>query len=462
MTRFRIFIVDDEETVREGLSLYFRKNHQVSGFATAEEALEEMGRVCPDLLLLDIGLPGMDGIDALVKARNMHPELLVIMITAYEDVETVVSAMRRGAYDYVVKPIRMETLLVTVQNALDSIKMKKEIQQLQKRCINDGFPCFIGESNAISDVMDVVEKVAKSADTPVLILGKTGTGKELIASAIHYRSPNYNGPFVSINCAAIPTDLVESELFGYEKGAFSGADSAGKEGLVEKAHKGTLFLDEVGDLSPPAQAKLLRFLEEGEFFKVGSTRKIHVNTRIVASTNRDVDAMVESGNFREDLYYRLAVVKVELPSLAQRKDDILPISKHFLLQYQQKFKKNFTGFSPKAALALKAHPWRGNVRELRNIIERAALICEEALIDVNDLGLGKSAGLGQEKNGNHFSPIPDLSHEGIDFPEVMAAIEAKYFEKALTLAQGNESRAARLLNLSRDTFRYRKRKMDLP
>src|SRR4030067_1511984 len=259
MISYSIFVIDDEDTIREGITMALEADYQIKTFSTAETAIGVIKENPPDLILLDIGLPGMSGIEALRKIKALHADVLVIMVTAYEDIDTVISAMKLGASDYVVKPIHMEGLEVTVRNALETIRLRKEVQILQERYLKENLPCFIGESNAIHDVVEFVGMVAKSPDTPILILGETGTGKELIASAIHYRSPNFRGPLITVNCAAIPRDLIESELFGYEKGAFSGASALGKKGLIEEAANGTLFLDEVGDLSPEAQAKLLRF-----------------------------------------------------------------------------------------------------------------------------------------------------------------------------------------------------------
>ena len=273
MNKFSIIVVDDEKIIRDGISMVLDEAYRVSAYPDAEKALTAMKKNQPDLVLLDIGLPGMSGIDALKAIRSEYPEVLVIMITAYEDVDTVIAAMKAGAHDYVVKPLQMEGLEVTIGNALDTIRLKKEVQALQTKYLNEHIPCFIGESKAIQNVMDFIKTVARSPDTPVLIQGETGTGKELIAAAIHYNSPNWKSPFATVNCAAIPKDLIESELFGYTKGAFSGADAAGKKGLVEAAADGTLFLDEVGDLSLEAQAKLLRFLELGEFYPLGGIPK---------------------------------------------------------------------------------------------------------------------------------------------------------------------------------------------
>jgi DNA-binding NtrC family response regulator len=461
MKTYSLYIVDDEQVVLEGTALALKKYYKVRTFYSAENAIEAMKEDPPDLILLDIGLQGMSGIEALEEIKRLLPEMLIIMITAYEDVETVVSAMKLGAYDYVVKPIHIETLLTNIQNALETVKMRKEIRLLQERYLRENLPCFIGESDAIQDMMEVVKKVAKSPDTSVLILGKTGTGKELIANAIHYRSPNFKEPFVSVNCAAIPKELIESELFGYEKGAFTGAAASGKIGLVERVGNGTLFLDEVGDLSMEAQAKLLRFIEEGEFYKVGGTEKRQARIRIISATNRDLAPMMEDNRFREDLYYRLAVVKIEIPSLNKRRDDIVPIAKFFLVEFSRKMRKTFNSLSPNAERALMEYHWRGNVRELRNFIERAVLIADGPELKEKDIGLG---GVVEDKAANNTvnslksATIPET---GIDFPSTLESIEKNYLREALKVAKGNESKAARLLNLSRDTFRYRRKKLNL-
>ena len=356
MTSYSIYIVDDEAVARNGLKLALKKkNFEVATFETAEAAQKAIDKRPPDLVLLDIGLPGMSGDEALEIIKERHPEVIVVMITAYEDVPTVVSSMKNGAYEYVVKPVRMDALLVILRNAFETIAMRKEIQALHEKYLKENLPCFIGESDAIQDVMELVDKAAQSPDTPILIQGDTGTGKEMIAKAIHYKSPNFKGPMVAVNCAAMPGELIESELFGYEKGAFTGAERSGKEGLVEKAGGGTLFLDEVADLSTQAQVKLLRFLDEGEYYRVGGTKKRTVKNRIVSATNRDLAGLVEDGEFRNDLYHRFAVVKLEVPSLSRRRDDIIPMAKNFLVECSQKFNKTFNSISPEAEAALKEY-----------------------------------------------------------------------------------------------------------
>jgi len=461
MIPYSITIVDDEESIREGISMALEENYRVETFSTAEAAIEAFENNPPDLVLLDIGLPGMNGIEALGKMKARHPDVLIIMITAFEDINSVITAMKLGAYDYVVKPIHMDGLEVTIRNALDTMRLRKEVRILQEDCLKENLPLIIGESSAIQDVMEFIGKVARSPDTPVLIVGETGTGKELIAKAVHYRSPNFKGPLITVNCAAIPKDLVESELFGYEKGAFSGAGTSGKVGLIEESANGTLFLDEVGDLSPEAQAKLLRFLEDGEFYRVGGTKKLRVQTRIVSATNKDLERLIEKDRFRKDLYFRLAVIKVKVPSLNERPDDIMPIADYFLYEFSRKFGKTFTDFSSGTVEALTAHMWTGNVRELRNLVERGVLVGTGPELTAQDLGIdgqNEAAALKHAKGGTTFAPLRDT---GADLSIALESLEKYYIQEALKLSGGNESKAAKLLNINHHTFRYRKRKLQI-
>ena len=461
MNKYSLYVVDDEKVAREGLALALKKNYLVQDFDAAEPALDALESHVPDIILLDIGLPGMSGIETLEVINKRHPETLVIMITAYEDVKTVVSAMKLGAYDYVVKPVQMEALKVILRNAVDSIRMRREIQNLHEKYLKENVPCFVGESNAIQDVMEVVDKVAQSPDTPVLIAGETGTGKELIAKAIHFKSPNSKESLVTVNCAAIPRELIESELFGYEKGAFSGADNSGKVGLVEEAANGTLFLDEVGDLSLEAQAKLLRFLDEGQYYRVGSAKVRSVQTRLISATNKNLLDLVDQGKFRMDLYHRFAVVKLEIPSLNQRRDDILPIARHYLKEFSAKFGKSVTSIGADAEKSLREFEWTGNVRELKNLIERAVLMGNGPELTGKDLGLDGNGHLDPFYDSDSSKILPSLSSSGVDLPNVIKAIEAQYFNNALKLSNGNESKAAQMLNLTRDKFRYRRQKLAL-
>ena len=369
--------------------------------------------------------------------------------------------MKLGAYDYIVKPVHMDELEVTIRNALDTIRLRKEVHQLQERSLQENIPCFIAESNAIQNVMEFITMVAKSPDTPILIVGETGTGKELIASAVHYRSPNFRGPFIPVNCATIPKDLIESELFGYETGAFSGARPGGKKGLIEEAEGGTFFLDEIGDLSLDAQAKLLRFLETGEFYRIGGTKKHTIQTRLVSATNKDLKDLIKRDLFRKDLYFRISVVKVEVPTLNDRPEDIVAIAKHYVYAYSQKFGKRFTGLSRRSESVLSAHQWTGNVRELKNMIERGVLVGKGPELTPRDLGLAEEepgAGVPAQTAEMSFEPLTD---RGVDFVRIQESLERHYIREALRKAGGNESRAARLLNMNHHTFRYRKKKLHI-
>ncbi|MDA3897242.1 MAG: sigma-54 dependent transcriptional regulator [Desulfobacteraceae bacterium] len=463
MISYSIFIIDDEEIIRDGLTMALEADYQIKSFADAKSAIQTIqseapDRVLPDLILLDIGLPDMSGISALEKIKQTNPDILVIMITAYEDVKTVISAMKLGAYDYIVKPIQMDTLEITIKNALETIRLRKEVRILQDKFLKENLPCFIGESDTIQDMMEFLKKVAKSPDTPILIQGETGTGKELIASAIHYRSPNFKGNFVAVNCAAIPDDLIESEIFGYEKGAFSGAGPSGKKGLIEDAANGTLFLDELGDLSSAAQAKLLRFLENGEFYRVGGTRKRQINTRIVSATNKNLKKMIEDGDFRNDLYFRIGVIKIEVPSLCERQNDIMLLARHYLNEFSKKFGVDFSGISKQAETILMNHNWTGNIRELKNLIERGVLIGKGPELLVEDLGI-KNSGSSTNRPEIGDKGFPPIPQEGIDFQQAQEAFEMHYMNEAYQMANGNESQAAKLLNMNHHTFRYRRKKL---
>jgi DNA-binding NtrC family response regulator len=459
MITYTIYVVDDEETITQSITVAFDETYRILTFADAETAIDAIKKDPPDLVLLDIGLPGMSGVEALGEIKNQYPDMLVIMITAYEDVETVISSMKLGAYDYVIKPLHMEGLEVTIKNALDTIKLRKEVQFLQERFLKENLPCFIGESHAIHDVMEFIDMVAKSPDTPILLIGETGTGKELIAGAIHYRSPNFKGSLTTVNCAAIPKDLIESELFGYEKGAFSGARAAGKKGLIEESANGTLFLDEVGDLSLEAQAKLLRFLEAGEFYRVGGTKKLHLKTRVVSATNQEIEKMTDKNLFRKDLFFRLGVIKVQIPSLNERREDIIPLAKHFMYEFSKKFKKKFTGISQQTIDGLEAYNWTGNVRELKNLIERGVLTGMGPELSLQDLGLEELTKVKDLEPSLHRTPFAPIPPEGIDLSSVEKAMERFYIDEAFRMAKGNESKAAKLLNINHHTYRYRRRKL---
>ncbi|MCF6247889.1 MAG: sigma-54 dependent transcriptional regulator [Desulfobacula sp.] len=457
MIRYSIAIVDDEETIRDSLELILSDEYDVRLYEDAESFVPKLDKLLPDIILMDIGLPGISGIQALEIVKSKTQDLPVIMVTAYEDINMVIKSMKIGAYDFILKPINPDILELTIKKAIASIALIKEVKLLQEKYLKENEPCFIGESQNIENIMDFIDMVSKSSDTPVMVLGETGTGKELIARAIHARSPVFQGPFVAINCSAFPEDLIESELFGYEPGAFSGAKRQGKKGMIEIAANGTLFLDEVADLSPAGQAKLLRFLESGKFYKVGGTKEYRIKTRVVSATNKDIQVLVEKEKFRKDLFFRLCVVKASIPSLNDRKEDIVPLAKHFLYEYNQKFSKKIKGFSDQAWTLLLSHSFTGNVRELKNIIERAVLISKDKQILDSDLGLISNEESLFNNNGLSTADI-HLAPEGIDLSIHLTAVEKKYMAQAMVLAKGNESQAARLLNMNHHTFRYRWKK----
>jgi DNA-binding NtrC family response regulator len=468
VTRYAIAIVDDEQSIRDGLDMVLADTYDLALYGDAEGFVAALTDQVPDLVLMDIGLPGMSGIEALDVVKKTYPGLPVIMITAFEDIQMVIRSMKLGAFDFILKPINPDLLELTIRKAISSIALVKEVQLLQEKFLRENEPCFIGESKNIENIMDFINLVSTSPDTPIMILGETGTGKELIAKAIHARSPVFQGPFVAVNCSAFPEELLESELFGYEPGAFSGARHQGKKGFIEEAHKGTLFLDEVADLSPAGQAKLLRFLENGEFYKVGGTRTYHVSTRVVSATNKDLDHLVAAGKFRKDLYFRLCVVKAKIPSLNERPDDILPLAKYFLFQYNEKFGKSLTGFTREACIRLACHSFTGNVRELKNMVERAVLVAKKQLVDTAELGLmpDTTAGLkpvpalqypSYDQSG-HKPKSVTIPEDGVVLADLMADLEHAYMAAALEQTRGNESQAARLLHMNHHTFRYRWKK----
>ncbi len=457
MIRYAIAIVDDEESIRDSLDIILSDRFDIHLFDSAESFLSAVQDTALDLVLMDIGLPQMNGIQALEIVKKKIRNLPVIMITAYEDISMVIQSMKIGAFDFILKPINPDILEHTIHKAISSIALIKEVKILQEKYLQDNQPFFIGESKKIENVMDFINMVSKSPDTPIMILGETGTGKELIAKAIHARSPVFEGPFVPVNCSAFPEDLIESELFGYEPGAFSGASKQGKKGLIEAADTGTLFLDEVADLSLSGQAKLLRFLEDGEFYKVGGTKKYHVQTRVVSATNKKIEDLVSQGTFRNDLYFRLCVIKAEVPSLNERQEDIIPLAKHFLHELNQKFSKTIKGFSSRSKEFFLSYAFTGNARELKNMIERAVLISNGDWIEIEALK-GESPQL-DTRADLQMNLNPDLDSNGVDLDALLESTEKKYMEQALSLANGNESKASRLLKMNHHTFRYRWKKI---
>src|SRR6187399_2387483 len=381
----RILIADDHDALRRGLARALTTaGHEVEEAPNGNQAIERLHEGHFDVVLSDLKMGGSDGLDVLRTAKTLHPSTAVILMTAFGSVHTAVEAMKSGAFDYVQKPFKIEEMEVKIEKALEMRRMRHELDYL-RHTQNDiyNFDRIIGSSTALQRVLGVVKKVAKSTTT-VLVRGETGTGKELIAGATHHNSLRNNRNFVKVNCAALQENLLESELFGHEKGAFTSADKQ-RIGRFEQADGGTLFLDEVGDMSPSTQAKILRVLQEHEFERLGGTRTLRVDVRIIAATNRNLTQMVQEGRFREDLFYRLNVVSVEMPPLRDRKDDIGQLAEFFVRRFTGELKKRIEGMHPDALKLLQRHNWPGNIRELENVIERACLLADGPMVNAGDL-----------------------------------------------------------------------------
>ena len=449
--RERILAVDDEENLLHFLSKLLRgEGYRVEVARTGEEALEEVRRSEFDLAILDLRLPDMDGMAVLRALREATPEANVVMMTAFGSIESAVEAMKAGAYDYIVKPLRAEEILKAVEKALEQRTLRREVTHLRREVERRySFENIIGKSKSMQEVFRQIEKVAASRSV-VLIFGESGTGKELVARAIHHRSGRKNGPLVVIDCGAIPENLQESELFGHIKGSFTGAVSA-KRGLFEEADGGTLFLDEVGDLSASSQAKLLRVLQEGTIRRVGDTKTIQVDVRVIAATNREMSSEMRDGRFREDLYYRLNVVPLHLPPLRERREDIPLLIDLFIRRYGAEARKGVTRISPSAMELLLDYPWPGNVRELENVIERAVLFCEGEAI--GEELLPEEVRLRGEAIRLRVPEAPLRLKEAV--ARMSSEVEKGLIERALARTRGNRSAAARLLGISRRTLLYK-------
>jgi two-component system response regulator AtoC len=445
----RILIVDDEEVIRNSIALYLRQEgYQVDVSATGEEGLRRIEEMSPDLVLLDVKLPTLGGLDVLTRAKALKDDLIVIMITAFGSIESAVQAMKAGAYDYISKPLDLDELDVTIRKGLETVRLKKEVSLLRKeRLERFNVEYVAAESFSMREVEEQIEKIAPYDSSTVLIQGESGTGKELVATSIHYKSPRADKPFVVVNCAAIPKELVESELFGYESGAFTGAARQGKMGKLEMAEGGTLFFDEIGELDLAAQVKLLRFLETRECERIGSTkppRKIDV--RVLAATNKRLIDFVNAGSFRLDLYHRLNVMSIVVPPLRERQTDILKLAKNFVYHNNRQFGKRLRGFTPEAEQALLSYGWPGNVRELKNIMERAVFLCEREIITRSDLAIELPPSI------NLPAPSPFCAGDTIlSLDEVVR----RYMHEVLEKTGGNKSQAARLLGITRKTLRER-------
>jgi two-component system, NtrC family, response regulator AtoC len=471
MASDKILVVDDERLVRWSLRQKCEEwGYQVLEADAGEPALKLAQNESPDLVLLDVRLPDLSGLEVLEQLRRNGDARAVIMITADPQLDDVKAALKLGAYDFVGKPLDFDELHVAIKNALETTRLRSEVQTLRADVRRrTGYRSVVGLSPKMTELMSFVRKVAASEATTILIQGESGTGKDLIAKAIHYESSRQEKPFVAINCSAIPETLMEAELFGHEKGAFTDAKQM-KKGLFEAADGGSLFLDEIGELSPLLQAKLLRVLEDQVIRRVGGIRDMQVDVRVIAASNRDLEKAVREGQFRQDLYYRLAIIAIFIPPLRERKEDIQPLVDFFIERYNRKFKKSVRGITEDTRRLLLAHTWPGNVRELKNTIERAMILEEEPLLRPVYLpfSVADSGGLTvfertSSSDGGHALPngrmLPRLyiPEGGTSLEEVEHAM----VELAMRQANGNQTHAAKLLDISRDALRYKLKKFGL-
>jgi two-component system, NtrC family, response regulator AtoC len=444
----RILIADDHESLRRGLAQALAEtSHDVEEAPNGNAAIEKLHEGFFDVVVSDLKMGGSTGLDVLKTAKTLHPATAVILMTAFGSVSNAVEAMKAGAFDFVQKPFEIEEMEVKIEKALEVRRMQHQIDYLRhaQGDIYD-FDRIIGSSGALGKVLGVVRKVAKS-NTTVLVRGETGTGKELIAGAIHHNSLRATRNFIKVNCAALQENLLESELFGHEKGAFTGADKQ-RIGRFEQADGGTLFLDEIGDMSANTQAKILRVLQEHEFERLGGTRTIRVDVRLIAATNRDLPAMVEAGTFREDLYYRLNVVVIETPPLRERKEDVAELAGFFIKRFSGELKKRIEGLEPDALKLLMRYNWPGNIRELENAIERAMLLADGTHISNEDLRLGDSSTMGA---GRDITSIIKIPPTGIALEE----IERLSIVEALKMSNWVQKDAAELLAISPRVMNYK-------
>jgi DNA-binding NtrC family response regulator len=455
MPEARILVVDDEYLIRWTLQQNLEKEgYEVLLAETGEEALEKVKEEAPDLALLDIKLPGMDGYEVLEKALKMDDGIIPIMITAYDEVDKVVKAMRLGAFDYITKPFDFSKVRLSIQKALEASQLKREVRHLRREKKNwYGFDNLIAVSQEMERVLQISEKIAQSETATVLIQGESGTGKEVVAHLIHERSKRQNMAFITVNCANFPEQMLENELCGHEKGAFTDAKEV-KKGLLEVADRGTLFLDEIGDMSLSLQGKILRLVEQKTFRRIGGLKDIQVDVRIITATNRDLLKLKEEGKFREDLFYRINVASIRIPPLRERPSDVLPLTKYFMQRYNEEFHKNVQTISKGVEDFLRNYNWPGNVRELKNVIERAMILVEEDTLLMEHLPieiLGQGSKQGGVIEGIRIPP------EGIS----MEKVEEALVKQALKMTSGNQTKAAKLLDISRDALRYRMQKFGM-
>jgi two-component system, NtrC family, response regulator AtoC len=451
MRRTKIMVVDDEHLIRWSLEQNLKKQgYEVCTAGTGEDALRLAREEQPELVLLDYHLPGINGLEVLQRLKEIDEDILVIMVTAQGGLETAVNTMRHGAYDYINKPFNLDEMAIVIRKALETSDLRREVVQLRSEHKKQGPPQILGNSKHMKNVLEMMAKVAKSDASTVLVQGESGTGKELVAKWIHYESARAEKPFVAINCAAVPSTLLESELFGHEKGAFTDAKTS-KKGLFELADGGTVFLDEIGDMEVGMQAKLLRFLEDRTFRRIGGSKVIPVDVRIISATNKDLLKAIEEKVFRNDLYYRLQVIPIFLPSLRERKEDIIVLVNHFMETFAREFNKPIKGISSMAEKLLVEYNWPGNIRELKNVIERAIILGNDETLLLENLPLEIVAKASQMSVPMTTFKLPP---EGIDIEEV----ERELIKQSLEITDWNQSKAAKKLNLGIDAFRYRMKK----
>lgn len=448
----KVLIVDDDQLVCTSLKKALtRLKFEVDVCLNGGEVFDYIERFDPSIILLDIYLTTHDGLEILKKIKIKYNHIPVIMITGYADVDIAVKAIKIGAYDFLLKPLDLEQLNNVLNKATENINLKQEVENLSSLLKEDELtPEFFGQGSKIQRLVKTAEKVAKSHDTTILLEGESGTGKEVFARFIHQNSPRKEGNFIQINCATIPKDLAESELFGHEKGAFTGASQKTKLGKFELANNGTILLDEIGELAPDLQVKLLRVLQEKKFFRVGGEKEIGVNVRVLAATNRNLEEEVKSGRFREDLYYRLNVAKIVIPPLRERKEDIPSLAYSFLHEFNCKFQKSLTDIAPEAMDSLTNYSWKGNIRELRNVIERAVLLIEDEKT-LKPHHLSFMSNTISDSNDDAEQYVLKIPSNGIKIDAVLKDL----ILKTLKISGGNQVQAAKILGLSRSKLRYR-------
>ncbi len=454
----KIIVIDDEEFIRLNLERIFQEGHySVTTFENGNSAIEFLKENDANLAFLDLNLPDRNGIEILQEIKKINPELLVIVITGFASVESAVNALKLGAYDYIKKPFKADAIKLITKLALERQLLTRRVKELSKsKEEKQAFEELLGTSDAIKLLREQIEQFAKYDEETVLITGESGVGKELVSHAIHQKSLRSKYPFIEINCASIPENLLESELFGYEKGAFTDARNR-KIGLLEKANKGTIFLDEIGEMSVGLQAKLLRLLENKEIRRLGATENIEVDVRIIAATNKDLQKAMEEKEFRSDLYYRLNVLRLFVPSLRERKTDIIILANYFLEKNNTRFGKNILGFTKQAEEILTNYSWPGNVRELKNTIDRISILTHNEIVDVEDLP--KEIRDNNHKINDSGDSVLDLENlNGKSLDDVIKEIEYHLIERALKLNNNNVSKTARYLNIKRETLRYKLQK----